>query len=83
MLRLMPIEPVPPETAHVARAAFPQGHRHLRLADELETLFTDEDFLALSPTHGQPAEPPGGWRLSRSCSSQKGCRIAERGDRRR
>jgi transposase len=62
MLRPMLIEPVPPETARVARAAFPKGHRYLRLADELDTLFRDEAFLALFPTHGQPAQPP--WRLA-------------------
>jgi transposase len=62
MLRPMPIEPVPPETARVARAAFPKGHRYLRLADELDTLFTDEAFGAFFPTHGQPACPP--WRLA-------------------
>jgi hypothetical protein len=62
MLRPMPIEPVPPETARVARAVFPQGNRYLRLADELDTLFTDEAFGALFPTHGQPACPP--WRLA-------------------
>jgi hypothetical protein len=33
----MPIDPVPPETARVAQAAFPKGHRYLKLADELET----------------------------------------------
>jgi transposase len=32
------------------------------VADELETLFTDDAFLALFPTHGQPAHPP--WRLA-------------------
>src|SRR5215510_1046128 len=58
----MPIEPVPPETARVARAAFPKGSRYLRVADELETLFTDDTFLALFPTHGQPAWPP--WQLA-------------------
>jgi transposase len=62
MLRPMPIEPVPPETARVARAAFPKGSRDLRVADELETLFTDDTFLALFPTHGQPAQPP--WQLA-------------------
>jgi transposase len=62
MLRPMPIEPIPPETARVARAAFPKGHRYLRLADELDTLFTDEVFGALFPTLGQPACPP--WRLA-------------------
>jgi transposase len=62
MLRPMPIEPIPPETARVARAAFPKGNRYLRLADALDTLFTDEAFGALFPTHGQPACPP--WRLA-------------------
>jgi transposase len=62
MRRPMPIEPIPPETARVARAAFPKGHRYLRLADELDALFTDEAFGALFPTHGQPACPP--WRLA-------------------
>jgi transposase len=62
MLRLMPIESVPPETARVAHAAFPKGHQDLRLADELDALFTDDAFLALFPRHGQPALPP--WRLA-------------------
>jgi transposase len=62
MLRPMPIGPIPPETARVARAAFPKGNRYLRVADELETLFTDDAFLALFPTHGQPAQPP--WQLA-------------------
>jgi transposase len=62
MLRPMPIEPVPPETARVARAAFPKGNRDLRVADELDTLFTDEAFMGLFPMHGQPAFPP--WRLA-------------------
>jgi transposase len=62
MLRPMPIEPIPPETARVARAAFPKGNRYLRLADELDTLFSDDTFLALFPPHGQPALPP--WRLA-------------------
>src|ERR671914_117308 len=62
MLRPMPIGPIPSETARVARAAFPKGNRYLRVADELETLFTDDAFLAFFPTHGQPAHPP--WRLA-------------------
>jgi transposase len=62
MLRPIAIEPVPPETARVARAAFPKGHRYLRLADELDTLFRDETVVPLFPPHGQPALPP--WRLA-------------------
>jgi transposase len=62
MLRPMPIEPVPHETVRVPRAAFSKGNRYLRLADEVETLCTDDAFRALFPTHGQPAWPP--WRLA-------------------
>jgi transposase len=62
MLRPMPSQPLPPETARIARAAFPKSRRYLRVADELDSLFTDEAFLALYPTHGQPAQPP--WRLA-------------------
>jgi transposase len=51
MLRPILIEPIPPETALVARAAFLKGQRYLRLADELDTLFTDDAFVALFPTH--------------------------------
>jgi hypothetical protein len=58
----MPIEPIPPETVRVARAAFPKGNRYLRVADELDTLFTDDAFLTLFPVHGQPTLPP--WRLA-------------------
>src|SRR5262249_28313754 len=35
---------------------------YLALRDELGTLFADEDFTALYPTRGQPAEAP--WRLA-------------------
>jgi transposase len=62
MLRPMPIEPIPPETARVAHAAFPQGNRYLRLADALDTWFTDQAFETLFPTTGQPACSP--WRLA-------------------
>jgi len=62
MLRPQPIGPVPEETTRIAHAAFPKGHPYLRLADELGSLFTDETFAALFPTHGQPACAP--WRLA-------------------
>ena len=58
----MPIEPLPPETARGARAACPKGTRYLRVADERDRLFTEEVWLALFPSHGQPARPP--WRLA-------------------
>lgn len=54
--------PIPEETARVARTAFPHGNVYLMMRDELGTLFTDDDFAALSPPRGQPAEAP--WRLA-------------------
>lgn len=53
---------VPLSTATVARAAFPRGNSYLRLRDTLGPVFTDQQFAALFPTHGQPAEAP--WRLA-------------------
>ena len=56
------IEPVPEETARVARAAFPKGHPYLTFRDALGTIFQDEDFSALFPAWGHPGLPP--WRLA-------------------
>ena len=42
----------------VARAAFPRGNPYMRLRDTLGTVFTDHQFAALFPSHGQPAEAP-------------------------
>ncbi len=53
---------VPASTAMVARAAFPRGNPYLRLRDTLGTVFADQQFAALFPSHGQPAEAP--WRLA-------------------
>ena len=61
-LQPRPTEPVPEETARVARAAFPKGHPYLLLRDELGPLFQDEDFADLYPRRGQPALSP--WRLA-------------------
>src|SRR5256885_7194036 len=56
------IEPVPEDTARVARAAFPKDHPYLTFRDALGTIFQDEDFTALFPAWGHPALPP--WRLA-------------------
>src|SRR2546425_727697 len=56
------IEPVPEQTARIARAAFPKGNVYLRLRDEIGSMYTDEAFADLFPAHGQPAEAP--WRLA-------------------
>src|SRR5260370_8232150 len=61
-LKALPIPPVPEETAHVARAAFPRGNVLMQLRDTLGTIYTDEAFADLFPTHGQPAL--AAWRLA-------------------
>ena len=62
MLSPQPLPPIPPETARIARAAFPKGHPYLAAADALGDVFTDECFAALFPRRGQPAFAP--WRLA-------------------
>src|SRR5439155_25678027 len=56
------LQPVPEETARVARAAFPKGHPYMTLRDVLGTIFQDEDFATLFPAWGHPGLPP--WRLA-------------------
>lgn len=55
-------EPVPDETARVARAAFPAGNLYLQMRDTLDVIYADADFLHLFPGHGKPAYAP--WRLA-------------------
>jgi transposase len=57
-----PIQPVPEETARVAKAAFRKGNPLLSLRDELGAIFADADFADLFPKLGQPGLPP--WRLA-------------------
>lgn len=57
-----PVEPVPEQTARVARAAFPNTNPYMRMRDELGTIFEDEDFAPLFPGRGKPAFSP--WRLA-------------------
>src|ERR1700741_2385014 len=61
-LRPHALEPVPEETARVARAAFPKGNPYLTLRDTLGTIFQDDDFAPLFPACGQPGLSP--WRLA-------------------
>lgn len=61
-LKALPIPPVPEETARVARAVFPHGNVFMQVRDTLGTIYTDEAFADLFPTHGQPAFAP--WRLA-------------------
>jgi transposase len=53
---------IPPETARVARAAFPKGTIVTRLRDEFSELYRDEDFSRFYSKRGQPAFAP--WRLA-------------------
>ena len=66
-LKASPIEPVPGETARVARAAFRKGNLLLELRDLLGTVFSDEDFADLFPKLGRPGLPP--WRKRRRHAS--------------
>jgi transposase len=61
-LKPMPIPPVPPETARIARAAFPKGNLYMKLHERLGTIIQDEDFVALFAKDGAPGFPP--WRLA-------------------
>ena len=56
------VDPVPEETARVARAAFPKGTLYMTMRDTLGEVFEDEDFAHLFPRRGQPAMAP--WRLA-------------------
>jgi len=62
-LRPHTLEPVPDETARVARAAFPKGNPYLLRRDTLGTIFRDEDFATCFPLEGQPGLPPWRWAL--------------------
>jgi transposase len=57
-----PIGEIPAEMARVARATFPKGTLAMRLPEESDVLYWDEDFRALYPSRGQPALAP--WRLA-------------------
>lgn len=50
---------VPEETRRIARAAFPKGTLCLRIADALGPVYQDNQFAALFPRRGRPAEAPG------------------------
>jgi len=53
---------IPAQTVAVAKAAFPKGNMYISLRDEFATIVQDEQFQALYPLRGQPAEAP--WRLA-------------------
>ncbi len=59
---------IPDETVRVARAAFPRGNMYLTMRDQLGTLYEDQNFAALFPKRGRPAEAP--WQLTLVCVFQ-------------
>jgi transposase len=61
-LKSLPIPPIPEEIVRVAHAVFPHGNVVMQMRDALGTIYTDEAFADLFPTHGQPAFAP--WRLA-------------------
>jgi transposase len=61
-LRPEAIGSVPLETTRVARAAFPKSTVGMQMRDVLGTIYEDENFAALYPPRGRPAEAP--WRLA-------------------
>ena len=61
-LKPMPIPPVPPDTAKVARAAFPKGNIYMKLRERVGTIIHDDDFAPLFAKDGAPGLPP--WRLA-------------------
>ncbi len=52
MIQPQSIDPIPEETVRVARAAFPKGNLYMIMRDEIGTLYNDQDFEDLFPTHG-------------------------------
>jgi len=61
-LKSLPTPPVPEDVARIAHAVFPKGNLFMQICDTLGTIYTDEAFADLFPTHGQPALAP--WRLA-------------------
>lgn len=61
-LRPQAIEPIPEQTAQIAKAAFPKGSLYLTMRDQLGTRFTDTQFADLFSNEGQPGLSP--WRLA-------------------
>ena len=56
------IDPVPQETARVARAAFPKGNRYMTMRNEQGVIYPPTLFADLYPQVGHYGEPP--WRLA-------------------
>ena len=56
------IPAMPALTEKVAQRAFRKGNVYMQMRDELDTFFTDDQFVDMYPADGQPAYAP--WRLA-------------------
>jgi transposase len=61
-LSIQSLPEIPALTVEVARAAFPDGNRYMKMRDELGTFYRDEDYRDCYAVRGQPGMAP--WRLS-------------------
>jgi transposase len=61
-LRPSLVEPVPEETARIARAAFRKGNLLMRIRDDIGVLYDDPMFASLYDARGQLAV--ASWRLA-------------------
>lgn len=61
-LHPQPVDPIPEQTARIARAAFLKPTTAMTVRDELGPMFSDEQFAKLFPVRGKPAFSP--WRLA-------------------
>jgi hypothetical protein len=75
-MRPSPIEPVPEETARIARAAFRKGNLLMRIRDEIGVLYDDQMFASLYDARGQLAIAP--WLWSRCFSFSRTCPTGRR-----
>ena len=69
---------IPEETQRVARAAFPKGTLCLRIADALGAIYQNQEFAALFPTRGQPAEAPARLALATVLQFVEGLSFTQR-----
>ena len=58
------INPVPEETARVARAANPKGNVYMHMRDELGSIYQDQMFSCFSHGGDNRPKPPGVWHWS-------------------
>lgn len=61
-MHVQPLDPVPEETAKIARKSFPKGSLAMMLRDALDGVYSDESFRHVYPKRGRGAIAP--WRLA-------------------